>query len=93
MADLPDCELIQRTFRPLRALTASITGRKVGLDSRFIYLGLVEDEFLSGSLSALHVILWKFVLIAFTRVDTDKEEFKPDRVWKLFAFSKSTKNL
>ena len=49
---------------------------------RFIYLGLAEDGFLSGSMSALHVILWKFVLIAFTRVDTEGEEFKPDRVWR-----------
>ena len=52
------------------------------MGSRFIYLGLTEDGFLSGSISALHVILWKFALIAFTRVDTEKEEFKPDRVWK-----------
>ena len=31
---------------------------------------------------AFHVILWKFVLISFTRVDTCKEIFMPDVVWK-----------
>ena len=31
---------------------------------------------------AFHVIVWKFVLIHFTRVDTCNEIFIPDEVWK-----------
>ena len=34
------------------------------------------------ALSALHIIVWKFVVIAFTRVDTAGEHFKPDHIWK-----------
>ena len=34
-----------------------------------------------GSLSALHVIIWKFALIAFTKVETEGVKFKPKDVW------------
>jgi hypothetical protein len=30
----------------------------------------------------LHTVLWKFFLIDFTRVDTDKLKFKPERPWR-----------
>ena len=46
-----------------------------------IMLGLTDGGVLGGSLSALHVILWKFALIAFTRAETENEEFKPSKVW------------
>ena len=40
-----------------------------------------RDRTLPGALPALHAILWKFVLIAFTRVDTDSATFEPVNVW------------
>ena len=36
---------------------------------------------LTGGLAALHIILWKFVLIAFTKKDTEGTAFKPDAIW------------
>ena len=58
-----------------------------------IYLGLVTPaRVLPAGLSALHVILWKFVLIAFTRVDTDDAKFEPVNVW-LQAVRRFRRNL
>jgi hypothetical protein len=36
------------------------------LDARLIFLGAYGDMVLSGALSTLHIIVWKFVVIAFT---------------------------
>ena len=52
------------------------------LDARLIYLGLHGETELPGALSALHIITWKFVLIAFTRADTEGEKFDSKRVWR-----------
>jgi hypothetical protein len=37
---------------------------------------------LKGALSALHIITWKFVIIAFTRVETENAVFKPRSIWR-----------
>ena len=52
------------------------------MDPRLIYLGATAEGPLPGSLSALHIILWKFIVIAFTRADTANEEFKPESIWR-----------
>ena len=35
-----------------------------------------------GSLASLHIIVWKFAVLAFTKADTEGLVFKPKRVWK-----------
>ena len=82
LTHLPECSQVRLAFRPLLALTAELTGKTTRLDARFIYLGLTEDGYLQGTLSDLHVILWKFLMIAFVRVDVDGLTFKADKVWK-----------
>ena len=72
---------MRETFQPLQAF-ASRYLKDVPLDDRLIYLGLAGARILPGPLSDLHIILWKFVMIAFTRKDTCNEAFKPTRVWK-----------
>jgi len=48
-----------------------------------IYLGQTSPiTVLQGGHSALHLIIWKFLLIVFTQVDTERIKFNPDRVWK-----------
>ena len=72
---------MRETFSPL----AEFVGRfrlKPTLSDRFIYLGLVGDSILPHALSGLHIILWKFVMIAYTRCDVKGEPFKPARIWK-----------
>jgi hypothetical protein len=46
-----------------------------------IYLGLNGNKGLPGALSALHIIVWKFVIIAFTRVETENARFNAQRIW------------
>ena len=82
LTHLPECSQVLLTFRPLRVLAFELTGIEARLDARFIYLGLNEEGFLKGSLSDLHIILWKFVMIAFVKVDVDGAKFKPSLVWK-----------
>ena len=72
---------MRETFNPL----SDFAGRyhlKADLSDRFIYLGLVGDSILPHALSDLHIILWKFVMIAYTRCDVKDEPFKPARIWK-----------
>ena len=51
-------------------------------DDKLIYLGVRGDEVLPGSLSDLHVILWKFILIAFTKAETVHARYHPRQVWR-----------
>ena len=65
------CDAICETF-DFFVNYANAHGANTRPDAGLILLGLVNrDRTLQGALSALHVILWKFVLIAFTRVDTE----------------------
>lgn len=55
----------------------------IALDHALIYLGVTsERHVLPRGLSVLHCVLWKFVVIAFVQVDTNKAEFKPDAIWR-----------
>ena len=53
----------------------------VTLTEDLIWLGLAREQPLPSALSALHIILWKFVGIALVRVETDNAKFKPRRIW------------
>jgi hypothetical protein len=52
------------------------------MDAKLIYLGAYGSEVLAGALSALHLIVWKFVIIAFTKAETEGATFKPRKVWR-----------
>ena len=78
---LARCRLIRRTFRFFRDLAQPIIG-KTDIDDKLIYLGARGDEVLPGSLSDLHVILWKFILIAFTKAETVNARYGPRQVWR-----------
>ena len=75
------CVLIRRTFTFFRDLIQPILG-KTDINDRLIYLGVRGDSVLPGSLSDLHIILWKFILIAFTRAETVNARYKPRQVWR-----------
>ena len=78
---LADCPKIREVFARFRDyLAKSVKGAQ--LDARLIYLGAYGSKVLTGSMSALHVITWKFVIIAFTRADTEGAAFKPAKVWR-----------
>ena len=53
-------------------------------DQKFRALGLAGDEFLQGTLSDLHIILWKFVIIHMVAVDENGQRFihVPSAVWQ-----------
>ena len=49
---------------------------------QLVYLGLDANmRPLQGLYNAIYVILWKFILIAYTRVDVAKEPYSPAHVW------------
>ena len=54
---------------------------QVDLNEELIWLGLTRGGALPGALSALHVILWKFVGIALVRVETEHAPFEPELIW------------
>jgi len=84
--------VIRKTFEFFVIFAQGFDAR-IQLTESMIYLGLAaHDRTLPGALSALHVILWKFVLIAFTRVDTDSATFEPVNVW-LQAVRRFRRNL
>ena len=51
-------------------------------DQQFRTLGLANGEFLQGTLSDLHIIQWKFVIIHMVAVDEEGQRFVPKAVWK-----------
>ena len=52
------------------------------MDDAFIYLGVLgTSKVLQGSLSALHVLTWRFIVIEFVQVETKGIRFDPERVW------------
>ena len=53
-------------------------------NDRLLYdLGMITtDKALEGGLSALHVIMWKFIIIDFVQVDTNNRPFDAVQVWK-----------
>ena len=75
------CDIIEATFRPLAAL-ANALGTRCENDQQFRALGLACGEFLQGTLSDLHIILWKFVIIHMVAVDEEGQRFVPRDVWK-----------
>jgi hypothetical protein len=82
---LARCYCIKKVFRKLVKLANEFKG-EVGvltLNPALIYLGVTSSRsVLPGALSVLHCLLWKFVLISYTRVDTEGTEFKPEEIWR-----------
>ena len=76
------CEYIVETF----GLFVSFAQRfypTIELSLHLIFLGMRDGTTpLPSALSALRVIMWKFALVAFTRVDTDGAKYNPADVWK-----------
>lgn len=60
----------------------SSTYRLPARPQAFIVLGITRDGFLPGTLSDLHIILWKFVIIHMVAVDEDGQKYYPEAVWK-----------
>ena len=78
----PDVRRHRRNFP-----TTGHPGQRLGNTVRersqqFRALGLASGEFLQGTLSDLHVIVWKFVIIHMVAVDEDGQRFIPRDVWK-----------
>lgn len=78
---LAQCPEIRQVFTLFRDFAVAFVPR-LQVDAKLIYLGLHGSEVLPGSLAALHVIVWKFVLIAFTRADVTGERFVARRIWR-----------
>ena len=75
------CDVIEATFQPLVALANSL-GVACANDQTFRSLGHTGIDFLQGTLSDLHIILWKFVIIHMVAVDEDGKKFDSKEVWK-----------
>ena len=75
------CREVLKPFRKLCGLARThVPG--VQPDGAFVSLGLGPERVLPGSLSSLHMMLWKFVVIAFTQVDTKGAKWDANAVWR-----------
>ena len=71
------CEKIKEIWSPF------LTHFKLEYSQELIFLGQTSPiTTLQGGISVLHIILWKFILIAFTQVDLEGTTFNPKQVWK-----------
>ena len=62
---------------------ASTYGTPIAPTYELITLGMLKDgRILQGGLSALHIILTKFMLISLTQLDTEGTQYKADSIWK-----------
>ena len=49
---------------------------------RLILLGVLEDRSLiMNTLNALRILIWKFIILQFTRVDLEGARFDPETIW------------
>ena len=75
------CYITRLVFAPLVALANLFT--PVTLDEALINIGAISPRLtLPPGLEVLHTVLWKFFLIDYTRVETDKLKFEPARPWR-----------
>jgi len=75
------CQLIKRTFAKFVEYARNFLPG-IRLTEGLIYLGLCSTKSaLTGSLSALHIILWKFVVIAFVQAEVRGKKYVPEVVW------------
>ena len=78
---LSKCCVIRQVFARLRSCVSQYVPQ-VKMDDAFIYLGVIDSgKVLSESLSALHILTWRFVIIEFVQVETKGTKFDPERVW------------
>jgi len=76
------CEYITETFGLFVSFAQKFCPA-IKLSLHLIFLGMRDGVTpLPSALSALRVIVWKFTLIAFTRVDTDGAKYSSADVWK-----------
>ena len=81
LSHLAKCRVLRETFNYFIEFARSYHPN-LRLTEALIYLGVTSElTTLKGSLSDLHVILWKFTLIAFTKVDEEGTKFTPMDVW------------
>ena len=81
------CWTTHQVFKPLVTLVNQTTDLNIGLTTALIHLGAVDPRStLPPGLAALHTMMWKFFLIDYTRVDTDKLTFDPTRIWKAAVY-------
>jgi hypothetical protein len=81
------CWTTHQVFNPLVSFINKCTHLNVSLTVALIHLGVVNPRStLPPGLAALHTMMWKFFLIDYTRVDTDKITFDPGRIWKAAVF-------
>ena len=75
------CYATRQVFAPLVALANVFL--PVNLNEALICIGAISPRLtLPPGLAALYIMLWKFFLIDFTRVDTDNLKFEPGRPWR-----------
>ena len=78
------CYVTRQVFAPLVTLAnLFLPVTPVTLDEALITIGAISTRLrLPPGLATLFVMLWKFFLVDFTRVDTDKLKIEPIRPWR-----------
>ena len=74
------CPVLRKVWVEWSA-TIRACGVHIPIDERLIFMGMTDwGHTLPGALSAFHIILWKFIIIHFTQVDTDRRRLRPAAV-------------
>jgi hypothetical protein len=75
------CCKVQQVFAHLARFVTRL-GIPCNNSQSFICLGLIEGRPPPPGISALHMAIWKFVIIDFVAADVAGKDFTPDDVWK-----------
>jgi hypothetical protein len=79
------CHVIRKVFKHLTTF-ASHYGHNYKPNPELIYLGMIDERtVLTGALSYLHIVLWKFLVIDMVKVDTEGAKFDVKKVWQAAA--------
>ena len=77
------CHVLWEVWKPLRRL-ANAMWKHNNISNELIFLGVTEKgELLPPGLLALHRILWKILIIAWTRAEFENTPVNPKDIWNI----------
>ena len=83
-AHIARCSTLWEVWKPLRRLSNTIWKHNNHISNELVFLGVTETgEILPPGLLALHRIMWKVLIIAWTRVEFENIPISPKNIWNI----------
>ena len=79
---LASCGVLMKVWKKFHVLVVALVGPTPLTEELIFHAVDTDGQILPPGLSALHLIMWKFVIYNFTMVQLENRPFNPEEVWK-----------